>query len=277
MRRFDAMSPAAPVKPVPAATLALLRDGADGQVETLLIQRHAGSRFAGGDFVFAGGKVEAGDLPEDVERLCVGLDGRQAAALLGDGLAPRTALAYWVGAVRETFEEVGILLAYGPDGALVRLDAESRRRFETHRRACQADNAAFFAMLRDERLTVATDRLAYFAHWITPEESPRRFDTRFFAAVAPPDQPAEADGDEIVDVRWFTPAAALAAFRHRQISLRTPTLKNLELLQSLVAAGAAAAGVVATLRGRLVAMIRPRILTVDGVPTPVLPGDPRWY
>jgi 8-oxo-dGTP pyrophosphatase MutT (NUDIX family) len=277
MRRFETMSSAAPVTPVPAATLALLRDRADGQVETLLIQRHVKSAFAGGDFVFAGGKVEAADLPHDVERFCAGLDARQAATVLGDGLSPVAALAYWVGAIREAFEEVGLLLAYGPNGRPVRLDPPGRSRFEVYRRACQADNAAFFAMLRAEDLTIATDGLAHFAHWITPEESARRFDTRFFAAVAPAGQEAEADGTEIVDVRWLTPADALVAFRDKRISLRTPTLKNLELLGAATALGGGAAGAVASLRGREVAVIRPRILTVNGVATPVLPGDPRWY
>ena len=132
-------------------------------------------------------------------------------------------------------------------------------------------------MLRAERLTVATDALAYFAHWITPEESVRRFDTRFFAAVAPSGQEAEADGTEIVDVRWLTAAEALTAVREKRISLRTPTLKNLDLLATAAAVGGSAANAVTFLRGRAVSVIRPRILTVDGVATPVLPGDPRWY
>lgn len=271
-------APRAPVTPVAAATLVLLRDRAPGEVETLLIQRHAKSRFAGGDWVFAGGKVDAHDVPADVAAFCVGVDPAHAAAVLGDGLAPMEALACWVGAIREAFEEVGVLLAYGPDGGLVRLEAADSARFEVHRAACQAQNAAFFAMLRAERLTLATDRLAYFAHWITPEENPMRFDTRFFAAVAPPAQEARADGHEITGVRWLTPGEALDAVRRREISLRTPTMKNLELImESARAARGDAAAVVASLRGRPVTAIRPRVLTVDGKPLPVLPGDPRWY
>jgi hypothetical protein len=138
-------------------------------------------------------------------------------------------------------------------------------------------------MLRGEGLTLATDRLAYFAHWITPEENPIRFDTRFFAAVAPPGQDATADGQEIVDVRWLTSPAALEAARRGEISLRTPTIKNLEIVDAVGrtnardSPGPTAAEIVAALRGRAVPTIRPRILEVEGRPLAVLPGDPRWY
>jgi 8-oxo-dGTP pyrophosphatase MutT (NUDIX family) len=270
------------VTPSPAATLALLRDAASG-VEVLLIQRHARSKFAAGDYVFAGGKVEPDDVPADALQFCHGLAAEKAVARLSGGLAPREALGYWIGAIREAFEEVGILLALGTDGRFVQLTPDNRERFAAHRAACQASNLAFFVMLRAEGLTLATDRLAYFAHWITPEESPIRFDTRFFAAVAPPGQDAMADGQEIVDVRWLTATAALEAMRRKEISLRTPTIKNLEIVD---AAGrpdgrdgprATAAQIVAALRGRVVPTIRPRILEVEGRPLAVLPGDPRWY
>lgn len=266
------MSP--PAIPSAAATLVLLRDGAPGMVETLLIQRHAGSRFAAGDHVFAGGKVESDDIPHDVEAFCRGLTGDRATARLGGTLSPREALGYWVGAIREAFEEVGVLLAYDRDGRFLRFTNENRARFAAHRNACQSSNPAFFSMLRAEGLTLATDRLTYFAHWITPEEQPLRFDTRFFAAVAPPGQEPEADGHEIVALRWLTPAEALEASRRKDISLRLPTIKNLELLGG---AGACAADILDRLRGRPVPSIRPRLLQVDGRPLPVLPGDPRWY
>jgi hypothetical protein len=129
-------------------------------------------------------------------------------------------------------------------------------------------------MLRAEGLTLATDRLTYFAHWITPEEQPLRFDTRFFAAVAPADQAPEVDGHEIVAQRWLTPVEAFEAFRRNEITLRLPTIKNLELLQS---GGSRTADILGALRGRAVPTIRPRVLQVDGKPLPVLPGDPRWY
>ena len=261
-----------PVTPSPAATLVLLRDRSGGGLETLLIQRHTKSKFAAGDYVFAGGKVEADDVPPDAERFCAGLTADAAAARLGVA-TPREALGYWIGAIREAFEEVGMLLAYEAPGTLVRLDGERRGRFARYRADCQASNAAFFDMLRAEHLILATDQLAYFAHWITPEEQPIRFDTRFFVAPAPPEQAPEVDGHEIVQLRWLSPAEARDALGRKEITLRTPTLKNLELVGAYGSAAAAVAG----LGRREVPTIRPRILQVDGKPVPVLPGDPRWY
>ena len=168
-----------------------------------------------------------------------------------------------------------MLLAYGRDGRFVRFTATNREQFHGYRTQCQASNQAFFAMLRAEGLLLATDRLAYFAHWITPEESSIRFDTRFFAAVMPPGQEPEADGREIVALRWLTPGDALEALRREEISMRFPTIKNLEIVGS--EGGRQAAQVVGSLRGREVPTIRPRVLTVDGRPVAVLPGDPRWY
>jgi len=270
-----------PATPTPAATLVLLRDGPSA-VEVLLVRRHLRSKFAGGDYVFAGGKVEPDEAPTDAQSLCRGLTADEAAARLGT-CPPREALGYWIGATREVFEEVGILVGYGRDGRPFQLTDENRARFAAHRVDCQAASGAFVGMLRAEGLTLATDGLAYFAHWITPEENPIRFDTRFFAAVAPPGQEATADGHEIVDVRWLTPAAALTAHQRREISLRTPTIKNLEIIGAAAAMGAGgnggsdATGVVAALRGRSVAAIRPRILQIEGRSLAVLPGDPRWY
>jgi len=265
------MSP--PAIPSPAATLVLLRDRPAGPAEILMIQRHGKSKFAAGDYVFAGGKVEADDIPDDVVRFVRGLTPEEASARLGGDLAPLKALAYWVGAIREAFEEVGMLLAYDRQGELVRFTPDNRARFEAYRAACQTENPAFFTMLRAEALTLATDRLTYFAHWITPEEQPLRFDTRFFAAVAPAQDPV-VDGHEIVALRWLTPPEAMDAARRKDITLRLPTIKNLELVQS---GGTRADEILAFLRGRAVPTIRPRVLQVDGKPVPVLPGDPRWY
>jgi 8-oxo-dGTP pyrophosphatase MutT (NUDIX family) len=266
-----------PAVPSAAATLVLVRDRHPSGVEVLLIQRHSKSKFAAGDYVFAGGKVETDDVPDDVEAFCRSLTAQDAAARLGGALGPREALGYWVGAIREAFEEVGVLLAYGPDGGFVSITDDNRERFEAYRCACQAANRAFFDMLRAEQLTLATDRLSYFAHWITPEENPIRFDTRFFAAVTPPGQEPVADGHEIVDVRWLTADETLEAVRRKEISLRTPTIKNLEIVGAAASAGGGAVAAVAAVGRREVPTIRPRVLTVDGRPVPVLPGDPRWY
>ncbi len=264
-----------PVKPTPAtpagaATLVLLRDRPSGGFDVLLMQRHRASTFAAGDFVFPGGKIEPADAPADAAAWCAGPDPGEAGRVLGLEHAPPAALAYWIGVIRETFEEVGILLARGSGGDSLGLDPA---RLEAYRRACHADKRAFRAMLTSERLTLATDRLVYFAHWITPEESPLRFDTRFFAAVMPFGQEASGDGHEVIDLRWLAPGEALAAQKRGEISLRTPTLKNLALFDG----AATSAEALERVRGREIVTMRPRVLVEDGRRRVLLPGDPGWY
>ena len=248
----------APVSPSPAATLVLLRDRPGGGVEVLLMQRHRNSKFAAGDFAFPGGKLEPGDTPPDAAAWCAGLDVVEAARVLDLSHAHDTALAYWVGAIRETFEEVGLLLARDAAGAEARIDAP---RFVDHRRACAADNRAFWTMVRTEGLTLATDRLVYFAHWITPEDQPYRFDTRFFAAPAPAAQDALRDDREAIDLRWLAPEDAPGAMERGEISLRRPTAMNL----AMFAGAASTRDALARLAGRTVRTVRPRVIVENGV------------
>jgi 8-oxo-dGTP pyrophosphatase MutT (NUDIX family) len=260
-----------PVTPEPAATVVLLRDRADGGVDVLLIQRHRASKFAAGDHVFPGGKIELDDHPADAGRWCAGLDLEGAARVLGVSDGPRAALGYWVGAIREAFEEVGVLLAVDESGRAPRLDPG---RLAEYRRACQKDHRVFWDMVKAERLTLATDRLAYFAHWITPEENPIRFDVRFFAAPMPEGQAPVADDVEIVGVRWLSPGEAFEAQRRGEISLRRPTVANLKLFDG----ARSVADAIARLAGRPVPTIRPRVITdPDGKQRALLPGDPGWY
>ena len=259
-----------PVVPAPAATLVLLRDRPGGGFDVLLMQRHHKSKFAAGDFVFPGGKLEVDDNPADAVRWCRGQDLAGAARTLGLEDAPATALAYWVGAIRETFEEAGVLLATTADGGPVRLPAAT---VAAHRRAIQADNRAFWAMVKTEKLLLATDRLVYFAHWITPEDLPLRFDTRFFAAPMPEGQEAVGDDHEMISLRWLSPREALDSHRRGEISLRNPTVRNLMLLED----GACAADVLARLQGRAVTTIRPRVVVDERGQRRVLnPGDPGY-
>jgi 8-oxo-dGTP pyrophosphatase MutT (NUDIX family) len=261
----------APVTPVPAATLVLLRNRSASAFEVLLIRRHRASKFAAGDFVFPGGKIEVSDGLDDAADWCRSVDAEQAARRLGLVSAPPSAaLGHWVGVIRETFEEVGILLAYAPDGGPARLDGE---RFAAYRRACQADHRAFWEMLRAERLILATDALVYFAHWITPEIQPLRFDTRFFAAPMPEGQEAVADEREITEVRWLTPREAIDANARGQLSLRNPTVKNLQLFDGASSAAAA----LAQLDGREVRTILPRVIIEGDQRRVLLPGEPGYY
>jgi 8-oxo-dGTP pyrophosphatase MutT (NUDIX family) len=259
-----------PVVPAPAATLVLLRDRAAGGFEVLLMQRHHKSKFAAGDFVFPGGKLEVDDNPEDAVRWCAGLDLAAAARTLGLEDAPATALGYWIGAIRETFEESGVLLATTADGAPVRVPPA---RLAEYRRGVQADNRAFWTMIRDEKLVLATDRLVYFAHWITPDDQPLRFDTRFFATPMPAGQDAAGDDHEMISLRWLSPREALDAQRRGEISLRNPTVKNLMLFVGATSA----ADALARLRGREVVTIRPRVIVdAEGKRRVLNPGDPGY-
>jgi 8-oxo-dGTP pyrophosphatase MutT (NUDIX family) len=226
------------VTPVAAATLVLLRDRPAGGPEVLLMRRHAKSKFAAGDFAFPGGKLEPAEPAE-------------------------------VGVIRETFEEVGVLLATDGAGTPARV---AEPRFAEWRRACQRDNAAFGAMVRAEGLRLLTDRLVYFAHWITPDDQPLRYDTRFFAAEAPADQDAVGDDYEASEVRWLAPAEALEAQRRGELSMRFPTLTNLRLFEDAPSAAEA----VRRLVGREIRTIQPRVVVENGVRRAILPGDPGY-
>jgi 8-oxo-dGTP pyrophosphatase MutT (NUDIX family) len=235
----------------------------------LLIRRHRAAKFAAGDFVFPGGTLEAGDHPADAAAWCRGPEPREAARVLGLEPGSGAALAYWIGAIRETFEEVGILLAHGPDGAPARVEGA---RLAEHRRACQADPRAFWDMLSTERLTLATDALVYFAHWITPAVNPLRFDTRFFVSAAPPGQEAAADEREITEVRWLTPRGALDANARGELPLRAPTLKNLAIFEG----AATAAEALARVAGRAVRTIMPKVLGEGAARRVLMPGEPGY-
>jgi len=233
------------------------------------MQRHRASKFAGGDYVFPGGKVELDDNPDDAAAWCAGLDPARVAARIGLAGDPKTALGNWIGAIRETFEEVGVLLAYDASGAWARLDPA---RLAEYQQACNADNKAFWTMVKGQHLKLATDRLAYFAHWITPEESPYRYDTRFFAAPMPEGQTPVADPREVIDMRWLSPRGAIDAFKRGEISLRNPTVQNL----TLVDAGSAKEAL-DTLKDREVPTIRPRVIMQDGKRRILMPGDPGYF
>ena len=260
--------PVKPVTPVPAATLVLLRDTNPG-VDVLLTQRHRANKFAGGDYVFPGGKIEVDDNPGDAAEWCADFDAARAAGRLGVRGDTRTALGFWIGAIRETFEEVGVLLAVDEAGRPAKVDAP---RFAEYRAAIQHDNRAFWEMVKKERFRLSAAQLVFFAHWITPEESPYRYDTHFFAAPMPEGQEPVADEHEVVAMRWLPPRGAITAFKRGEISLRNPTVQNLKLCD-----GSSVREVLDALDAREVPTIRPRVI-MDGDKRRVLmPGDPGYY
>lgn len=210
---------AKPAVPRKAATVMLLRDGADG-MEVFMIVRHQNSDVHAGALVFPGGRIEDEDYDLAADAAVF--------PLLPDVDAATAALR--VAAVRETFEECGVLLARARgDQALV--SAARLRDIEaTHRAAMTRGERSFGAILATENLVLASESMAYFANWITPERSAKRFDTHFFLAGAPPDQVALHDGHEAVDSVWITPATALERARAGIYQLRFPTQMNLQKL-----------------------------------------------
>ncbi len=188
-----------PVTPLPAATLVLVRDRPEG-IEVLLTTRHDAAGFAAGAAVFPGGKVDASD--------------RARAGTAGD--------SFRIAAIRETFEECGLLLARrAADGAVLSAAALAQL---SGRHSGVTD---FTTLVECAELSLATDLLVPFAHWITPKDQPKRFDTHFFLAPAPADQVALQDGREATIVHWLTPEGAIAAARRGEIKLLLPTRLNL--------------------------------------------------
>jgi 8-oxo-dGTP pyrophosphatase MutT (NUDIX family) len=187
-----------------AATVLLVRDRAAG-LEVFMVERHHQIEFATGALVFPGGKVDPADADPSLRARC------------GESLASDDdARALRVAAIRETFEECGVLLAR----------ARGETRLFTSPRGVEAD-AEFAALVARQDLLLACDLLVPFAHWITPALVPKRFDTHFFIAAAPEDQLALHDGHESVDSVWISPEAALREAETGRRTIIYPTLMNL--------------------------------------------------
>jgi 8-oxo-dGTP pyrophosphatase MutT (NUDIX family) len=206
-------------KPLRAATVMLLRDGHDG-MEVFMIVRHHKSDVHAGALVFPGGRVDAEDYDLAVDG---GVFPEQ------DGVDASMA-ALRVAAVRETFEECGVLLARARGEAALVSAARLRDIEATHRAAMIRGERTFGAILAAENLVLAPESMVYFAHWISPERSPTRFDTHFFLAAAPSDQVALHDGQEAVDSVWIQPGTALERARVGTYQVVFPTQMNLQKL-----------------------------------------------
>jgi 8-oxo-dGTP pyrophosphatase MutT (NUDIX family) len=261
---------ARPPTPREAASVIIARD-VPGGIEVLLLQRHPDSRFSPGAFAFPGGRVEASDSGPGIEARCRGLDRVEAARRLRDVEPPERSIGFWVTALREAFEEAGILLACRADDHPV--DAATLEAIRLHRSRCREDSAVFGRLLDDFDLFLATGRMAYWAHWITPEERPVRYDTRFFIAAALPEQVPEPDGREMLSARWITPEAALTRHRGRELTLPLPTQRILAGLSEHRGIGE----LLAAASGRDIRSIRPRIVREAGGERILLPDDPDWF
>ena len=226
-----------------AATVLLVRDACseDGEpaIEVCMLRRNLGASFAAGAHVFPGGSVDDGDRDPELESMCRGRTDAEASATLG---LPKGGLSFWVAAVRECFEEAGVVLAYsrppGEDrepsadvaspGMLDTSDPAVLARFAAHRDELNAGSARFVDVCRTEGLELATDALHYISRWVTPGFMPKRFDTRFFVCAAPPGQVAVHDDGETIATVWVRPADALDRSQRGELDLLPPTLANLK-------------------------------------------------
>lgn len=235
----------------PASTVMLVRD-ARHDIEVFMVQRTTSAAFASGMFVFPGGRVDDIDGSVDLDELCDGLTDAEASDLLR---VPRGGLAYWVAAIRECFEEAGVLLARDSNGHFVSLiDPDAKQRFARARHAVHEGSLPLGELCRREGLRLAVDAIRYVSHWITPVGEKRRFDTRFFVAVAPDSQDPLHDEKETIASLWVSPTDALDRARRGKLAMIPPTIANLEFL--------------APHRTTLTAVEAARQV---GVPTPILP------
>jgi 8-oxo-dGTP pyrophosphatase MutT (NUDIX family) len=237
-----------PAVPRSSSTVVLLRPEARGApFSVLMVERHGSIAFPGAH-AFPGGGVD----PSDAEAAGVALPATQRWAPPGEGDRPPDAVPFWVAAVRELFEEVGILLATH-DGHLV--TGPLSPALGALRPRVQAGEP-LAGVLAEAGLAPATERLLYFARWITPVANPRRWDTRFLVGELPPGQEPCADGTETVSCRWFSPRDALAAYEAGGIALIPPTVRTLDDLARFSSVEA----VLADAAGRVVRAVTPEIV-----------------
>lgn len=221
-----------------AATVLLLRDGDDG-LEVAMLRRRLDSGFVPGAYVFPGGALDEGDRSPGWAARSAGLDDASASARLA---LPAGGLAYWVAAVRECFEEAGVLVARHADGRpLIVEGTDAAARFGRHRAGVDEGRVELLDVFAAEDLHLPAGELHYFARWITPEPAPRRYDTRFFVGRAPAGHSLRADGREAVAALWIRPADALARCRAGAFELIRPTEHSLEVLADFADTDAALA------------------------------------
>jgi 8-oxo-dGTP pyrophosphatase MutT (NUDIX family) len=245
------------VTPRPASTILLLRDSvaevegrSRDEIEVFMMVRHYEIDFNSGALVFPGGSVDKGDR-EIIARpeLYSGGEGLDAGAL-----------SFRIAAIRETFEESGILLARRR-GSKALVDARRAGEIEAASRAALCEGKTTFSnVLTDNDMLLALDELVPYAHWITPEGMPKRFDTWFFLAAAPPEQAGRHDGKESTDSIWVSPREVLAGGESGRFKLPFPTTRNLIRLgqQNRVKAALDDA------RGRAIVTVMPVMTRLNG-------------
>jgi 8-oxo-dGTP pyrophosphatase MutT (NUDIX family) len=219
----------AAVQPIkPAATVIIAREGPDGGApEIFMLRRTSKAAFASGMYVFPGGRVDSDDHLHKYDEHRRGPS--EAQSLQRDALGAEWR-GYWIAGVRETFEEAGLLLAYTSAADLLRYGDENEQRFDSYRHQIHSGKLSLFELCRRESLTLAVDRIHFVNRFVTPAGRPRRFDTRFFLAEAPPGQTGLHDDKETVASTWISVSAALDRHAAQEFDLMVVTRIQLEML-----------------------------------------------
>lgn len=264
MAAFERLPPSG-VLPRPAATVVLLRESTPG-FELLLMRRSRSTGFVPGAYVFPGGRVDAQDADPALVARIERLGPEEAAARLGLPRGKPPAIAYYLAAAREAFEEAAVLVARPGDRFLP--DSPSGQARLRLLRDRLMDGAMGFADILDNLgVRINGAALEYIAHWTTPEAETRRYDTRFFAALVPPGSQSAPDPREMTDSIWLPPGEALDRHRAGRLPMIFPTIRTLEQLGAFSSAEA----VLAHFRGRDIPSIMPSLVrTAAGVAVSIL-------
>ena len=247
--------------PLPSSTVMLLRDSPLGP-EVLMMRRHGDSNVLGGVHVFPGGKMDGADGEVAQDLFDQPLQ-HLLQALQQEDLDAKTAAALYVTALRETFEECGLLLC---DGVAPEVLLQARALLST--------GQGFMGVLQQLGLPLQTRQLVPWSRWITPRVASlthKRFDTRFFVARAPQEQEALHDDHEATETVWLSPAQALRQYWDNQIEMAPPQILTLSQLAHF----ADVAAVLTTARSRPPALIEPSPFDQEGQRVICYPGDPR--
>jgi len=206
----------------------LVRDAPDAPagIEVFMLRRNLSSVFVAGAFVFPGGAVDAEDRDDDISALVEGVEEVRANVRLG---RDEGALGFWIAAIRESFEEAGVLLARDArSGEHASLEVVAG--LTAARDAVARGEQSFADVVRQHGLVLDGGCLRVFGHWITPSPAPRRYDTWFFLAPAPVGHAYVHDEGETIASRWVRPAEALAQARRQELELIYPTYRSIEAL-----------------------------------------------
>jgi 8-oxo-dGTP pyrophosphatase MutT (NUDIX family) len=231
-----------------------------------MLRRHVRSDFAADVYVFPGGKVDPGDEDVRLSQFVIG------PADVDDAPEGPMWQALRLAAVRELFEEAGVLLASRGAGELVRFTGPDAERFADYRRRLHDGEISLLDLARREGLAYTLDRLHPFSHWITPESFPRRFDTRFYVAYLPEDQEPLHDAVETTASSWISPKTALEEFAAGRFPLVFATQKHLERLARF----ASVEGMISSISPSDLEPVMPKVVNEAGEQHFLVPGDPGY-